>query len=100
MMKLAHPFTPKLPPQFSASVPNMSRRTATGQFTFPPVEQTPVPTTRPPTDANVPAQRARGLNGRDIKVFPQLFLLYQSVYQDNDCHITTQYLPTPQKKGE
>ena len=43
-----------------------------------------------------------GLNGRDIKVFTQLFLLYQSVYQDNDCHTTsqyTQYLPTPQKRG-
>ena len=26
----------------------------------------------------------KGLNGRDIKVFTKLFLLYQSVYQDND----------------
>ena len=39
-----------------------------------------------------------GLNGKDIKVFTQLFLLYQ----DNDCHTTSQYtqsLPTPQKRG-
>ena len=62
------PFTPKLPPQFSASVPNMSRRTATGQFTFPPVDQTPVPTTRQTTDANVPAQRARGRPKKPVNI--------------------------------
>ena len=53
-------FPPKLTPQFFASVPNISRRAATGQFTFPPVEPTVVQTKRPPTNANVPARRKHG----------------------------------------
>jgi hypothetical protein len=53
-------FSPKLTPQFSASVPNMSRRTATGQFTFPPVEPTVPVTTQPTTTFNSSVRRTRG----------------------------------------
>ena len=53
------PFSPKLTPQFSASVPNMSRRTATGQFTFPPVEPTVPVTTQRTTTLNSLVRRTR-----------------------------------------
>ena len=53
-------FSPKLTPQFSASVPNMSRRTASGQFTFPPVEPTVPVTTQPTATLNYSVRRTRG----------------------------------------
>ena len=53
------PFSPKLTPLFSASVPSMSRRTATGQFNFLPVEPTE-PVTTQPTTFHSPVRRTRG----------------------------------------
>ena len=54
------PFSPKLTPQFSNSVPNMSRWTATGQFTFPPVELTVTVSTLQTTNVDLPVRRTRG----------------------------------------
>jgi hypothetical protein len=46
-------------PQF-ASVPDISRRTAMGQFICPSFEQTAISTKRQPTDADITARRPRG----------------------------------------